>query len=129
MFDSIEVSDLFTVSINLLCLNTWSNSCKFSVLKFVIAVCTNDLILAAVLVVDLASYLTVTVGCINVVSGSSITGVILATLKSFSWVIISDLVASVSVAPATGLIEIYTRPYTGVSLSSPPHTWTDLAFE
>ena len=110
MFDKIDVSDLFTVSINLECLNTWSNSCKLSVLKFVIAVCINDLILSGDFVVAFWSYLTVTFGCINVVSGSSITGVTEATLKSFSCVIISDLVASVSVAPATGLIEIYTLP-------------------
>ena len=106
MFDKIAVSTLFTVSINLECLNTLSNCCKLSVLNLVIAEFTNALILSVDLVVDLASYLTSTLNCKKVVSGSSITGVILATLKSFSCAIMSVLVASVSVAPVTGLIEI-----------------------
>ena len=84
MFDNIEGSTLFIVSINLECLNILSNSCKLFVLKVVIADETNALILSAVLTVALASYLTLTLNCTDVVSGSSMIGVILATLNSFS---------------------------------------------
>ena len=101
---------MFIVSINLECLNTLSNCCKLLLLKLVIAVDTSALIVSADRVVVLASYLTSTFNWIDVVSGSCMIGVILATLKSFNCVIISVLVASVNVAPATGLIEIYTRP-------------------
>ena len=97
---------MFIVSINLECLNKPSNCPRLFVLNFVIAEFTKAFILSLVLVVDLASNLTSTFNCIEVVSGSSMIGVILATLKSFSCVIISVLVASVNVAPATGLIEI-----------------------
>ena len=71
------------------------------------AAVSNDLILFSVFVVDFASYLTLTFNCIDVVSGSCMIGVMLATLKSFNCVMMSVLVASVNVAPATGLIEIY----------------------
>ena len=100
----MDVSTLFIVSINLECLNTPSNCPRLSVLNFVIAELIKALILSLVFVVDLASYLTLTLNCNDVVSGSCITGVTLATLKSFNCVIISVLVASVNVAPATGLI-------------------------
>ena len=110
ILDNIAVSTLFIVSINLECLNKPSNCPRLFVLNVVIAEFTRALILSLVLVVDLASYLTFTFNCKDVVSGSYIIGVILATLKSFSWVIMSVFFASVNVAPATGLIEIYTRP-------------------
>ena len=122
MFERILGSTLLIVSINLLCLNTWSNSVRLVSLYVVIAAKIKDLILSAFFVVDLASYRTVVVKTSLVVSGSSIMGVILAMLKSFNCVSIDVLFALVSVAPATGLIEIYTLPYTGVLLSSPPHT-------
>ena len=106
MFDNIDVSTLLIVSINLECLNKLSNCPRVFELYDVIAELTNALILSAVLTVDLASYLTSTLNCNDVVSGSCITGVILATLKSFNCVIISVFFASVNVAPVTGLIEI-----------------------
>ena len=80
----MESSTLFIVSINLECLNILSNSCKLFTLKLVIADVTNALILSAVCVVDFASYLTFTFNCTDVVSGSSMIGVILATLNSFN---------------------------------------------
>ena len=67
IFDSIDVSTLFIVSINFECLNKPSNCPRLSVLNVVIAELTRALILSLVLVVDLASYLTFTFNCNDVV--------------------------------------------------------------
>ena len=84
---------MFIVSINLECLNIPSNCPRLFVLNVVIAELTSALIPLLVLVVDFESYLTFTFNCKDVVSGSCMIGVILATLKSFNCVTIYVVVA------------------------------------
>ena len=75
----------------------------------------------------MASYLTLEVNTIEVVSKSTISGLTEATLNFFKPFTISNLVWSVSVAPEPALIAILTIPYLGVSSSSPPQALTDNA--
>ena len=64
----------------------------------------------AVFVVSFSSYLTVDVNSIEVVSGSTITGVTEATLYFFNCVTILCFVAVVKVEPEAALIAILTVP-------------------
>ena len=109
------------------CLNIESNFCKVSVLKFVNVDNTSAFKVSDDFVVLLASYLIVDVNRIDVISGSTITGVTEATLYFFKSFTISDFVWLVNVEPEAALIPILTIPYLGVSSSSPPHALTDNA--
>ena len=78
-----------------------------------------------VLVVDSALNFTFEVSNIDVVSGSTISGLTDTTLNFLNCVLILSFVELVSVEPEIGLIAILTTPYCGVSSSSPPHALTD----
>ena len=92
----------------------------------------------AVLVVELESYWKLTPNIINVVSASTITGVIDATLNLLKSLTSCVFCVSDKSKPVLLFIEIKTFPYSGVDEtpletsklpSSPPHTDTACVFE
>ena len=110
IFDNIDVSVSSIAFVTFEYLNTLSNFCKLFVLKFVKVVVISDFKVSDVLVVALESYLTLLVNNIDVVSGSTISGVTEATLNFFNCVTKSNLVAFVKVEPEAAFIEIFTVP-------------------
>ena len=88
---------------------------------------TSDFKVAEDFEVTLLLYFIFDVNNIDVVSGSTITGLTDATLYGFKDVTIFAFVVSVNVEPDAALIAIFTTPYTGVSSSSPPQALTDIA--
>ena len=65
----------------------------------------------------------------NVVTGSTMTGVTDAMVYVFFKSVTICSFAAAVIEPAVGTIEMYVRPYTAIALSSPPQTCTDLVFE
>ena len=70
----------------------------------------SDFKVSAVLVVAFLSYLAFTVNKIDVVSGSTISGLTDATLNGFNDVTIFCFVVSVKVEPDAAFIAIFTTP-------------------
>ena len=91
-------------------------------------VITFDFNVSLVFVVALALYFTFEVKRIDVVSGSTISGLTDTTLNFFNCFLILSFVEFDNDEPSIGFIAILTTPYCGVSSSSPPQALTDCAF-